>query len=75
MVVVGANLVSWDRILHFTTFVIACVECSKRNSASSVVYVNTTHYAPYPDHGYNGQAMGYAPAVPTPVYQHDGVKV
>ena len=72
--VVGANLVSWGRILHFTTFVIACVECSKRNRANSVVYVNASHYDQGPQYGYNGQVTGYAPAVPTPVYQHDGKK-
>jgi hypothetical protein len=59
-------------ILHFTTFVIACVETSNRNRAERVVFV--TQYAQGPQYGYNGQAMGYAPAPPAPVYEHPAGK-
>jgi hypothetical protein len=61
-------------ILHFVTFVIACVECSKRNRANTVVYVDASHYAQGPTYGYNGQGMGYSQAAPAPVYQHGGMK-
>jgi hypothetical protein len=61
-------------ILHFTTFVIACVETSKRNRSHDVVYVTgPPQYAQY-GHGQNGQAVPYTPAPPAQVYQNGGMK-
>jgi hypothetical protein len=69
----GANFIV-DRILHFTTFVIACVETSKRNRSHDVVYVTgPPQYAQY-GHGQNGQAVPYTPAPPAQVYQNGGMK-
>jgi len=60
-------------ILHFTTFVIACVETSKRNRAQNVVFVTAAQYPPYGyDHG--AQTGVYSPGTPAPVYQQGGAK-
>lgn len=64
------------RILHFATFVIACVETNKRNRAKrqpQVVYVNGANQYP-PQYGQPVQGVGYAPAQPEQVYHHAGMK-
>jgi hypothetical protein len=60
-----------DRILHFTTFVIACVETSKRNRGDNVVYVTGP---PQYGYGQTGQTVPYTPAPPAQVYQNGGMK-
>ena len=59
-----------DRILHFTTFVIACVETNIRNRRPpQVVYV--TGGMPV-QNGYPQQPQGYAPSTPGQVYVPPG---
>ncbi len=64
-------------ILHFITFVIACVETAKRNRSkhtTQVVYVTGNGY-PAPPYGQGGQAL-YPGAAPVSNGYHNGaVKV
>ncbi len=60
------------RILHFVTFVIACVETNKRNRSrhtTQVVYVNGG-----PQYPAQNQAPGYPVAGPEQTYQYGGMK-
>lgn len=73
----GTDLVlTYYRILHFATFVIACVETNKRNRAKrqpQVVYVNGGSQYP-PQYGQQGPGAMYSPASPEQVYHHGGMK-
>jgi hypothetical protein len=62
-----------DSVLHFVTFIIACVETSQRNSARTVIYMPGTLYQ-VPQYVQTGPSVLYSPAPPQPVYQHDGMK-
>jgi hypothetical protein len=73
----GADLVLADRILHFATFVIACVETNQRNRSKrqmQVVYVNGGSQYPPPQYGQQAQGVVYQPASPEQVYHHGGMK-
>jgi hypothetical protein len=54
-----------DRVLHFVTFIIACVETSQRNSAKTVIYMPGTLYQ-VPQ--YVQPSVLYSPAPPQQVY-------
>lgn len=61
------------RILHFVTFVIACVETNKRNRSrhtTQVVYVNGGPQYPPQQH----QPPVYPVAGPEQAYQYGGMK-
>jgi hypothetical protein len=65
-----------DRILHFTTFVIACVETNIRNRRpAQVVYVTggmPVQNGHVQGAGYPPPAQGYAPSTPGQVYVPPG---